>query len=39
VLVRNSQDPQGPHLSFSYSEWKAFLIGARLGEFDQAGPS
>jgi hypothetical protein len=39
VLVRNSQDPHGPHLSFSYSEWKAFLIGARHGEFDQAGPS
>jgi hypothetical protein len=37
VLVRNSQDPSGPQLSFSYSEWAAFLIGARLGEFDAAG--
>jgi Domain of unknown function (DUF397) len=34
VLVRNSRDPHGPKLSFSYSEWAAFMIGARLGEFD-----
>jgi Domain of unknown function (DUF397) len=34
VLVRNSQDPFGPMLSFSYSEWAAFLTGARRGEFD-----
>lgn len=36
VLVRNSQDPSGPQLSFSYSEWAAFLTGARGGEFDLA---
>jgi len=34
VLIRHSQDPSGPVLSFSYSEWKAFLAGARSGEFD-----
>jgi hypothetical protein len=34
VLVRHSQDPSGPVLSFSYPEWKAFLTGARDGEFD-----
>lgn len=34
VLVRHSLDPVGPVLSFSYSEWKAFLAGARAGEFD-----
>jgi hypothetical protein len=34
VLVRHSQDPTGPVLSFSPSEWKAFLVGARDGEFD-----
>jgi hypothetical protein len=39
VLVRDSQDPQGPCLSFSYSEWTAFLTGARHGEFDPAGPN
>lgn len=36
VLVRNSKDPSGPELTFSYSEWAAFLIGARRGEFDAA---
>jgi Domain of unknown function (DUF397) len=34
VRVRHSQDPSGPVLSFSYREWKAFLAGAREGEFD-----
>lgn len=34
VLIRHSQNPAGPVLSFSYSEWLAFLIGARNGEFD-----
>lgn len=34
VLVRHSHDPSGPVLSFSHSEWKAFLVGARDGEFD-----
>jgi hypothetical protein len=34
VLVRHSLNPAGPVLSFSYAEWKAFLTGARSGEFD-----
>ena len=34
VRVRNSQDPHGPVLSFSHAEWRAFLVGARDGEFD-----
>lgn len=34
VLVRHSRDPHGPMLSFSYSEWTAFMAGAGLGEFD-----
>ena len=34
VLVRNSQDPSGPTLSFSRSEWTAFLAGAQGGEFN-----
>jgi hypothetical protein len=37
VLIRNSQDPAGPVLSFSYPEWRAFLAGARNGEFDLPG--
>jgi hypothetical protein len=34
VRVRHSQDPAGGVLSFTYPEWRAFLIGARNGEFD-----
>lgn len=34
VLVRHSRDPAGPVLSFSHSEWTAFLAGAHNGEFD-----
>jgi len=34
VFVRHSQDASGPVLSFSHPEWKAFLSGARDGEFD-----
>jgi Domain of unknown function (DUF397) len=34
VLVRHSHDQSGPVLLFSHSEWKAFLVGARHGEFD-----
>jgi Domain of unknown function (DUF397) len=34
VSVRHSRDPNGPILSFTHSEWQAFLTGARNGEFD-----
>ena len=34
VLIRHSQNPSGPVLSFSRPEWTAFLQGARGGEFD-----
>jgi Domain of unknown function (DUF397) len=34
VFVRHSQNPTGPVLAFSYSEWRAFLSGACDGEFD-----
>jgi uncharacterized protein DUF397 len=33
VLLRNSQDPSGPLLTFSHSEWAAFLTGVHRGEF------
>jgi len=39
VLVRDSQNPQGPRLFFSHSEWTAFLTGVRRGEVDPTGPS
>lgn len=31
--VRDSKDPSGPNLSFTPTEWTAFLQGARDGEF------
>jgi hypothetical protein len=34
VLVRDSKDPNGPVLRFTPNEWRAFLAGAQLGEFD-----
>ena len=34
VLVRDSQDPDGPRLSFTSAEVEAFLDGAKGGEFD-----
>lgn len=34
VLMRHSQDPSGPVLTFSQAEWAAFLTGVRRGEFD-----
>jgi len=33
VYVRDSKAPAGPCLSFSKSEWVAFLMGVALGEF------
>jgi hypothetical protein len=36
VLVRDSKDPMGPALQFNRSEWEAFLIGVRDGQFDLA---
>lgn len=34
VLVRHSRNPGGCVLSFTHSEWQAFLTGTRNGEFD-----
>ena len=34
VLMRQSQNPSGPVLTFSRAEWTAFLTGVLRGEFD-----
>ncbi|MEO3855969.1 DUF397 domain-containing protein [Acrocarpospora sp. B8E8] len=34
VAVRDSKDPNGPALVFTPGEWRAFLGGAKDGEFD-----
>jgi hypothetical protein len=35
IAVRDSKNPNGPALVFTPAEWKAFLGGVRLGEFDE----
>lgn len=34
VLVRHSHNPTGPVLTFTHSEWRAFLTGMHNGEFE-----
>ncbi|MBB5938548.1 DUF397 domain-containing protein [Streptomyces zagrosensis] len=34
VAMRNSRDASGPALIFTADEMRAFLIGAKTGEFD-----
>jgi prepilin-type processing-associated H-X9-DG protein len=34
VAIRDSKDKRGPVLLFTAAEWRAFLAGARDGEFD-----
>ena len=34
VWVRDSKDRSGPRLALTWSEWGAFLAGARAGEAD-----
>ncbi|MFD8847578.1 DUF397 domain-containing protein [Streptomyces sp. NPDC059604] len=34
VALRNSRDADGPALVYNSGEWKAFLQGAKDGEFD-----
>ena len=35
IAVRDSKDRSGPVLTFSPTEWEAFLAGVRHGEFDR----
>jgi hypothetical protein len=37
VGIRNSRYAQGLVLQFASSEWRAFLLGAKNGEFSQFG--
>lgn len=34
VEVRDTKDRQGPALAFTPEEWRAFIAGAKDGEFD-----
>ena len=35
VAIRDSKDPSGAVLTFTTDEWRAFVAGAKDGEFDQ----
>jgi hypothetical protein len=35
IAIRDSKDPDGPILVYTPTEFKAFLHGARNGEFDR----
>lgn len=35
IAVRDSKNPNGPALVFTPGEWRAFLGGVKLGEFDK----
>ena len=34
ITMRDSKDPDGPVLTFTPAEWKAFTLGVQDGEFD-----
>jgi hypothetical protein len=34
VAMRDSKDPSGPALIFTLPQWRAFVLGARVGEFE-----
>lgn len=33
-MVRDSEDPASPVLTFTHAEWDAFVHGVKAGEFD-----
>ena len=34
ITMRDSKDPDGPVLTFTPDEWRAFTLGVQDGEFD-----
>ncbi|WP_285599458.1 DUF397 domain-containing protein [Kineosporia sp. NBRC 101731] len=34
ILIRDSKNPTGGHLSYNEFEWRSFLAGLSRGEFD-----
>lgn len=35
VAVRDSKDPDGPALLFTPAEWRSFVGGVKIGDFDR----
>ena len=34
VIIGNTNNPEGPFSKFTVDEWRQFLAGAKLGDFD-----
>jgi predicted secreted Zn-dependent protease len=34
IVIGNTNDPEGPLSEFTAEEWRNFLAGAKLGDFD-----
>lgn len=34
ILIGNTNDPEGPVGEFTTDEWRQFLAGAKMGDFD-----
>ncbi len=34
VIIGNTNNPEGPFSKFTADEWRQFLAGAKLGDFD-----
>jgi hypothetical protein len=37
VVIGNTNNPRGPVSEFTVEEWRHFLAGAKLGDFDGIG--
>jgi predicted secreted Zn-dependent protease len=35
ILIGNTGNPEGPFSEFTVEEWRQFLAGVKLGDFDQ----
>ncbi|WP_329084714.1 DUF397 domain-containing protein [Streptosporangium sp. NBC_01469] len=35
VAVRDSKDPHGPSLLFTPAQWRSFVSGVKVGDFDR----
>lgn len=35
VVVGNTENPDGPASEFTADEWRAFVAGVKLGDFDE----
>jgi predicted secreted Zn-dependent protease len=37
ILIRNTNNPEEPVSRFTLQEWKSFVAGIKLGDFDDLG--